>query len=80
MNIAEDRTVVIEMVKRPYSFLQVLGGGGFRERRLYVVGRGPGTASRADGRKPGHSSSAWGLGCRLQPRSGDLPSGTGSEP
>lgn len=52
--------------------------GVFREQRLYAVGRGPGTASRADCRKPGHSSGAWGLGCRLQPRSGNLPSGTGS--
>lgn len=28
MNIAEDRTVVVEMVKRLYSSLQVLGVGG----------------------------------------------------
>lgn len=29
MNIAEDRTVVVEMVKRPHSSLQVLRGVGF---------------------------------------------------
>lgn len=71
MNIAEDRTVVVEMVKRPSSFLQVLGGTGvFRERGLHVVGRGLG--------QPAHSSCAWGSGRRLQPRRSNLPSVTGS--
>lgn len=47
MNIAEDRTVVVETVKRPSSFLQVLGGTGvFRERRLHVVCRGLGQPAR----------------------------------
>lgn len=33
MNIAEDRTVVVEMVNRPYSSLQLLGGVGFSGSR-----------------------------------------------
>lgn len=41
MNIAEGRTVIVEMVKRLYSFLQVLGGlGVFREQRLWTAAPG----------------------------------------
>lgn len=76
MNIAEGRTVVVEMVKRLYSLLQVLGGVGvFREQRRWTAAPGQPAQQRQE---------AWprvqglGLGCRLQPRSGSLPSVTGS--